>query len=241
MTRIEPSRDPGLLSAMTTYVRSKICGLTSQGDALAAAEYGADAVGLVFYSGSPRCVEVPAARTIARAVGPFVTVVGLFVDADADFVRDVLKAVPLHVLQFHGSESPDYCEQFHRPYIKALRVKPVVQDQPELGLEEIRQTILRQAREYKSAQGILLDTFSQRAHGGTGESFDWQCVPKADGIQWILAGGLNPGNVRKAVQIARPYGVDVSSGVEFSPGAKDPEKVRQFIDNTRAATEISCG
>lgn len=226
---------------MTSYTRTKICGLTAKGDAFAAAEYGADAIGLVFFKQSSRCVSPAAAREIAAAVGPFVTVVGLFVDAEPSYVREVLQAVPLQLLQFHGTESPEYCEQFQRPYIKALKVRPTPEAESEQSLiDSTREHILEQASRYKSSQGILLDTLSAKGQGGTGESFNWQCVPNTEGINWILAGGLNTDNVRKAVQIAQPYAVDVSSGVELSPGVKDPEKLRLFVDGVRAANQINC-
>lgn len=226
---------------MASYTRSKICGLTSRGDALAAAESGADAIGLVFFATSSRCVSVATAREIAAAVGPFVTVVGLFVDAEPRYVREVLRAVPIQLLQFHGAETPEYCEAFERPYIKALKVKPVVDSQSEQALEDSRRHVLEQARRYGSARGILLDTLSAKGQGGTGESFNWQCVPNVDTINWILAGGLHPGNVRKAVRMVQPYAVDVSSGVELSPGVKDPGKVRLFVEGVKTANQLNCG
>ncbi|MCW8193257.1 phosphoribosylanthranilate isomerase [Proteobacteria bacterium 005FR1] len=228
---------------MNTLTRTKICGLTARGDALAAAEYGADAIGLVFYEQSSRCVSVAAAREITDAVGPFVTVVGLFVNADREYVQDVLRQVPLQVLQFHGSESPEYCEGFNRPYMKALKVSPDL-DQSQSRDEAIaraREDILERASLYRGAQGILLDTLSTKGEGGTGEAFNWECVPESRDIHWILAGGLDTENVKRAIQVVRPYAVDVSSGVEMSKGVKDAEKIRLFINSVKAANQISCG
>jgi phosphoribosylanthranilate isomerase len=223
-----------------SYTRTKICGLTARGDALAVAEYGADAIGLVFFAQSPRCVSLPDAKDIAAAVGPFVTLVGLFVDAEPVYVEEVLQAVPLQLLQFHGAESPDYCERFQRPYLKALKVPTPQGGTDAKAIDTIRQQLLEQAARYPTAQGILLDTLSQKGEGGTGESFNWQCVPDTGAVNWILAGGLHAGNVGKAIRIARPYAVDVSSGVELSPGVKDPEKIRTFLESVRAASPIHC-
>lgn len=228
---------------MSTVTRTKICGLTARGDALAAAEYGADAIGLVFFERSPRCVSPAVAKEITQAVGPFVTVVGLFVDAERDYVDEVLRQVPLQVLQFHGSESPEYCEAFDRPYIKALKVSPTLDDTQsrEEAIAKARENILREASRYRRAQGILLDTLSSKGEGGTGEAFNWECVPESQDIHWILAGGLDADNVNRAIQVVRPYAVDVSSGVEMSKGVKDAEKIRLFIDSVKAANQISCG
>lgn len=227
---------------MSTVTRTKICGLTTRGDALAAAEYGADAIGLVFFAASPRCVSVSVAQEISAAVGPFVTVVGLFVDAEPAFVHQVLEQVPLQLLQFHGAETPEYCEAFKRPYIKALKINPDIGGQSrDEAIVRARETVLRQASRYRSAQGILLDTLSSKGEGGTGESFNWQCVPDSAGINWILAGGLDADNVRRAVQIVQPYAVDVSSGVEMAKGVKDAEKIRLFINSVKAANQINCG
>ncbi|MGQ9424714.1 phosphoribosylanthranilate isomerase [Gilvimarinus sp. F26214L] len=221
---------------MPSYTRTKICGITAPSDALLAAEFGADAIGLVFYEKSSRCVSPEVAREIAFAAGPFITLVGLFVNAAPEEVKEVLQRVPLQLLQFHGNESPEYCEQFGRPYIKALKVAELDSPYPdEAALEHSRRQILEQARAYRNAQGILLDTLSAKGHGGTGESFNWQCVPRDEHINWILAGGLGPDNVGRAVQVARPYAVDVSSGVERSRGLKDAEKMRLFIQAAHAA------
>lgn len=196
--------------------RVKICGITRPQDAIAAAQAGADAIGLVFYPASPRAVEIEQAREIVTALPPFVTVVGLFVDADEATIRQVLAALPLDVLQFHGDESPGACRRYARPYIKALRMR-----------EEA--DVLGAAREYHDAAGLLLDTYQAGVPGGTGDSFDWRRVPAHLTTPVVLAGGLTPENVAEAVSTARPYGVDVSGGVESQKGIKDAWKIRSFI------------
>lgn len=204
-------------------VRVKICGLTSVDDALGAVAAGADAIGLVFYPPSPRCVTVAQASTIARAVGPFVTVVGLFVDASAEDIEKVLAAVPLHVLQFHGAESPADCARFGRPFIKALRMRD--------GMD-----VAAQEREYAEAGavGLLLDSYSPSAPGGTGESFNWQQVPSERCLPLVLAGGLTPDNAQQAVGAVKPYALDVSSGVESLPGVKDLGRICAFVRAARS-------
>ncbi len=202
--------------------RVKICGLTRADDACAAMAAGADALGLVFYLRSPRCVDVERARAVTAGLPPFVTVVGLFVDAPADEVRAVLEAVRIDLLQFHGEEPPEYCAGFPRPYIKALRMRE--------GLD------LRQAmRAHRRALGLLLDAYSPAAPGGSGLSFDWDRVPADLPVPVILAGGLTPENVGAAVRRVRPFAVDVSSGVESAPGIKDPDRVRRFLEAVRRA------
>jgi len=203
-------------------IRVKICGITSIADARAAVESGADAIGLVFYEPSPRAVSIDQAQAIAASVGPFVTVVGLFVDADESYIRDVLGSVSLHVLQFHGNESREFCEQFQRPYMKAIRMRP------ELNVPQEIDT-------YLSASAILLDAYRPGVPGGTGETFDWQRVPQNSPLPIVLAGGLTPKNVASAIQSTQVYGVDVSGGVESAPGQKDPRKVAQFISSARHA------
>jgi phosphoribosylanthranilate isomerase len=203
-------------------VRSKICGITRVEDALVAAEAGADAIGLVFYAKSPRAVTVAQARTIIDALPPFVTTVGLFVDADRDELRRILDVLPLDLLQFHGDETAAACEALGRPYLKALRVRP-------------GDDIGARIEPYASAAGILLDTYVPGVPGGTGEAFDWSLVPAGLAKPIILAGGLGPDNVASAIARVRPYGVDVSGGVEASKGIKDAEKVRAFLRAVRAA------
>ena len=200
--------------------RVKICGITRVQDALAVAASGADAIGLVFYAPSPRYVSIVQAANIARALPPFVTTVGLFVDADAAFVREVLAAVPLDVLQFHGDESPEYCAQFNKPYLKAIRVQAGVD-------------LLQCAADFSSAQGLLLDAYVAGIPGGTGAVFDWSLIPKNMNLPVILSGGLDADNVAAAIEQTRPYAVDVSSGVEVSKGIKDALKITQFMQKVK--------
>jgi phosphoribosylanthranilate isomerase len=207
---------------LLSVVRSKICGITRVEDALAAVEAGADAIGLVFYAKSPRAVTVQQARSIINALPPFVTTVGLFVDASRCELGEMLDAVPLDLLQFHGDESPESCEGYHRPYIKALRVKP-------------GDDIAAQVALYKNASGVLLDTYVPGIPGGTGEAFDWSLVPEGLSKSIILAGGLTAENVAQAIARVRPYAVDVSGGVEAAKGIKDAQKIRAFMQAVRAA------
>lgn len=203
-------------------VRSKICGITRIEDALVAAEAGADAIGLVFYARSPRAVSVQQARVIIAALPPFVTTVGLFVNASRCEIGEILDAVPLDLLQFHGDETPAECDGHGRPYIKALRVRP-------------GEDIAARCAEYNQASGILLDTYVPGVPGGTGEAFDWSLVPADLAKPVILAGGLTADNVRAAIAQVSPYAVDVSGGVEASKGVKDAEKIRAFIREVRGS------
>lgn len=203
-------------------VRSKICGITRIEDALVAAEAGADAIGLVFYDRSPRAVSVQQARAIIAALPPFVTTVGLFVNASRCEIGEILDAVPLDLLQFHGDETSAQCEGHGRPYIKALRVRP-------------GENIAACCAEYNQASGILLDTYVPGVPGGTGEAFDWSLVPADLDKPVILAGGLTADNVRAAIAQVSPYAVDVSGGVEASKGVKDAEKIRAFIREVRGS------
>lgn len=196
--------------------RVKICGITRPEDALAAARHGADAIGLVFYPPSPRYVDPAQAQAICAALPPFVSVVGLFVNAAADAVHAALRAVPLDVLQFHGDESPEYCGRFGRPYLKALRMRE--------GLD-----VAAEAARYAGAQGLLLDTYQPGLVGGTGQVFDWRRVPQNLNRPIVLAGGLEPANVAAAIATVRPYAVDVSGGVEQGKGIKNAEKIAAFM------------
>lgn len=203
--------------------RVKICGITREDDARDAARLGADALGFVFYAASPRNLAVPRAAEIAAVVPPFVARVGLFVDADAAFVENVLAAVRLDLLQFHGDETPDFCAQFGVPYIKAVRMKPEVD-------------LLQYTVSYQTAAGLLLDSYVPGVAGGTGTTFDWQRVPRAIDKPLILSGGLTPDNVGAAIQAIKPWAVDVSSGVESAKGIKDAEKMARFFEGVRNAT-----
>lgn len=205
----------------TRRVRVKICGITSVNASVAAASAGADAIGLVFYPSSPRHIAaLELARDIAYAAGPLVNIVGLFVNAHPHEVERVLAHVPLTLLQFHGDEPAEFCESFGRPYLKALRMKP--------GAD-----ITAEAAPYGSATGLLLDAYHPAMPGGTGEVFDWQLIPRALPRPLMLAGGLRPDNIELAVDAVRPWAVDVSGGVESSPGVKDPQLIREFIDRAR--------
>jgi len=202
--------------------RIKICGITTIEDAQAAVAAGADAIGLVFYGKSARCVTVQQAAEIARAVGPFVTTVGLFVDAAREEIEAVLQAVPLQLLQFHGHETPAFCASFNRPFIKAIRMADGVD-------------VLAADREYAAAGalGLLLDSYSPAAPGGTGETFGWERIPSHLQLPLILAGGLAPDNVAAAIQQVKPYAVDVSSGVESALGRKDSARMAAFVRAAR--------
>lgn len=196
--------------------RVKICGFTRVDDAVAAAKLGVDAIGLVFYSASPRHVSITQAQAIVRALPAFTTVVGLFVDEHETMIRDILAQVPLDCLQFHGDEPPAACRLYGRPYLKALRIKP--------GMD-----VAELAASYHDATGLLLDAYHDGAKGGTGQCFDWDLIPAQLPLPVILAGGLEPGNVETALTAVRPYALDVSSGVESAKGVKDPAKMAAFI------------
>ena len=200
--------------------RIKICGITRVEDALAAAQAGADAIGLVFYERSPRHVSIAQAAQLAAALPPFVSVVGLFVNAEAALVREVLAQVSLDLLQFHGDESPEYCAQFGKPYLKAIRVKAGVD-------------LLQCASDFRGAKGLLLDAYMEGIPGGTGATFDWNLIPRQLSLPVILSGGLAAENVAAAIEQVRPYAVDVSSGVEASKGIKDAAKIAAFINEVK--------
>lgn len=197
--------------------RIKFCGMTRLDDALAAAELGVDAIGLVFVERSKRCVGIEQAATIARALPPFVQRVGLFMDAAPEAVRAVLAQVPLDLVQFHGSEPPEYCRSFHRPYLKALAMGDAIDAAGECA-------------RYADSCGILLDAHRAGEAGGTGLGFDWTRIPSRLPLPLVLAGGLNPDNVAQAIRACRPYAVDVASGVEASPGRKDVHRMQRFIE-----------
>ena len=202
------------------YIRTKICGITQVKDALCAAEQGADAIGLVFYEKSPRCVSIETAQKIVEKLPAFVSVVGLFVNQTADNIKEILKAVPLDYLQFHGDEPPEFCEQFHRPYIKAIRVQNENDIQAALN-------------NYKTARALLFDAHNPTQYGGTGDAFDWTMLPEKINRQWILAGGLNPDNVLSAISATGAVAVDLSSGVEKEKGIKDHNKIKQLMEKIK--------
>ena len=200
----------------------KICGITRPEDALAAARAGAHAIGLVFYAKSPRHVTPARAAEVIRVLPPFVTTVGLFVDATAEEVRATLSEAPVGLLQFHGDETPEFCRQFKRPYVKAVRVKPGV-------------NLLQYAQDFHDAKALLLDAYVEGLHGGSGAAFDWSLIPRGLPLPVILSGGLTPENVMEAVRRVRPSAVDVSSGVESAKGIKDAQKIAAFIKGVRNA------
>lgn len=204
----------------TPMTRIKICGITRVEDALAAARAGADAIGLVFHAASPRAVSIEQARAIVKALPPFVTTVGLFVDAAEETIRSVLDQVPLGLLQFHGDEPDTFCQRFARPYIKAVRVRPGD------DLDAL-------AANWPGASGILLDSYKPGVPGGTGETFDWSMIPAQRSWTLVLAGGLQSQNVRQAIDLTAPWAVDVSGGVEATKGIKDIDKINAFIHEVK--------
>jgi phosphoribosylanthranilate isomerase len=199
----------------------KICGITRPADARAAAEAGADAIGLVFYPPSPRFLNVERALEIRDALPPFVQTVALFVNPDAAQVAQVIGRVRPAMLQFHGEETPQFCGDFGLPYIKACRVKP--------GLD-----LLEYLRPFSRATAWLLDSHVEE-YGGVGERFDWSLAPAVCERPLVLSGGLAPGNVAEAIRRVRPWGVDVSSGVESAKGIKDAAKIAAFVAEVRNA------
>ena len=213
--------------------RVKICGITRIEDALAATRAGADAIGLVLWPGSPRNVSVEKARALAAAVPPFVSIVGLFVDPDPEHLQRALASVPLDFLQFHGAEPPDFCRSFGRRYLKAV---PVDGKATEVDL-------LEYAARYPDACGLLFDAPpSGGLPGGTGQTFDWDALPRHLARPLILSGGLGAANVGEAIRRLKPWAVDVSSGVEaIGPdgrtirGTKDPARIAAFIEEVRNA------
>ncbi|MDR0737013.1 MAG: phosphoribosylanthranilate isomerase [Zoogloeaceae bacterium] len=205
---------------MNCPLKIKICGLTSVEDVDAAAAAGADAVGFVFYRQSPRYVSPRMAAALARRLPPLVSAVGLFVNAAAADIEAALAAVPLNLLQFHGDESPEECERWQRPYIRAVRVTP--------GMN-----FLPYARRFASARALLLDAFVE-GYGGGGKTFDWSLIPSGLPLPLILSGGLTPENVGEAIRRTRPAAVDVSSGVESAKGVKDHRRMADFVAAARA-------
>jgi len=200
--------------------RVKICGITNLEDALHACEQGADALGFVFYKKSPRYIEPEKANEIVKQLPPFVVPVALFVNAEYELIHSVIEKSDRWVIQFHGDESNAECQKYNRTFIKALRVKP----DDNINLE---------IKSYPDASAILLDAYKAGVPGGTGESFNWELVPKNTNKSIILAGGLTVSNIRQAVEQVQPYAVDVSGGVELSKGIKDHNKVQQFITGAK--------
>jgi phosphoribosylanthranilate isomerase len=206
---------------MSTRTRIKICGVSRPEDVDAAVDAGADAVGFVFHPGSPRFLSTDAARVLAAALPPYVTPVGLFVNAEPATIAAVVAAIPTLVLQFHGDETPEACAAAGRPYLRAARMAP--------GFD-----LLDFARRFSEAQGLLLDTHVE-AFGGSGKVFDWSLVPRAVPHRLVLSGGLHAGNVGSGIRELRPWAVDVSSGVESARGVKDAAAIHAFCDAVREA------
>lgn len=204
----------------TFVTRIKICGITRLEDALAATYAGADAIGFVFYPPSPRSITLEAAEKIIQSLPPFATTVGLFVNASFEEVSKISNKLSLDLLQFHGEESPEHCEQFNQPWIKALRVQATTD-------------ITKEIKRYNKAQGILLDSYVAGVQGGTGATFDWSLIPQQTNKPIILAGGLTIDNVQQAIKIAKPYAVDISGGVENTKGIKDHDKIKNFIKKVK--------
>ncbi len=207
---------------MSARVRVKFCGITRLEDAVAAAQLGVDAIGMVFVPASKRAIDAVRAREILAAMPPLVTSVALFMDAPVAAVHAVLDAIPVDLLQFHGSESPDYCAQFQRPWIKALAMGGPVD-------------ALAEARRYAGARGLLLDAHRAGEQGGRGEAFNWASIPVELAPRILLAGGLTEHNVARAIEVVRPFAVDVSSGIESAPGIKCPARMQKFIDEVSRA------
>ena len=201
--------------------RVKICGITREEDLRAVAEAGADAFGLVFYPPSPRCLSLERARELASAAPPFLTSVALFVNASAADVEQVVDSVRPHQLQFHGEETPDFCRSFGVPYVKACRAKKGVD-------------LLEYWRPFSDACGWLADAWVEE-YGGVGAGFDWSLVPEVRERPLVLSGGLDPENVGQAIRRVKPWGVDVSSGVESAKGIKDATRIAAFIAEVRNA------
>jgi len=195
--------------------RVKICGITRRQDAEFSVEMGADALGLVFYPPSPRAVTVAQAQEIITGLPPFISLVALFVDAEPEEVKACLAALPIGILQFHGDESAEYCEQFNHPYMKALRMREGMDLKAEVG-------------RYASAAAILVDSYQPGVPGGTGQVFDWSLITDIN-MPLVLAGGLDAHNVAQAIEQVQPYAVDVSGGVEQAKGIKDNMKISDFM------------
>ena len=195
--------------------RVKICGITRRQDAELAVEMGTDALGLVFYPPSPRVVTIEQSQEIVAGLPPFVSIVALFANAKMEEVKACLASLPIGLLQFHGDESPEYCEQFKMPYMKAIRMRNDIK-------------LMAEVERYNLASAILLDSYQPGIPGGTGQVFDWTMIKKMN-KPLILAGGLTANNVAVAIEQVQPYAVDVSGGVELAKGIKDTQKMSDFM------------
>ncbi|MDP1557349.1 MAG: phosphoribosylanthranilate isomerase [Nitrosomonas sp.] len=206
-------------------VRVKVCGITRSEDARSAVKFGADAIGFVFWPKSPRFITPEVAHEIEATLPPFVCKVGVYVNPAREWVEETSVAAGLNLLQFHGDESPEFCNQFSLPYIKAIRVR--------VGLD-----LLQYAVRYKNARGLLLDAYTSGLPGGTGHVFDWDLIPKNLSLPVILSGGLNAGNVALGIKQTQPWAVDVSSGVEAAKGIKDETKISAFMQGVRDSESL---
>ena len=207
-------------------VRVKICGITTVEDAEAATQAGADAIGLIFYEKSPRFLIPKKAKEIIDLLPPFIIRVGVFVNPTKEFVQERIEYLGLDRVQFHGKESPAFCEDFGSRVIKAVQIK----NTGSLGI----------IKEYP-VKTFLLDTYRKDLYGGTGQTFDWSLAIKAKEYgRIILSGGLTPENISEAIRTVSPYGVDVSGGVEKSPGKKDRMKIEQLMENIYRGQQKTC-
>jgi phosphoribosylanthranilate isomerase len=207
---------------MNRRTRIKICGITKLADALQVADLGGDAIGLVFHSKSPRAVKLENAIRIREAMPPFVTVVALFMDETDDWIAQVIDLIKPDCLQFHGDESVEFCQQWSKPFIKAIPMASV-------------SDVSAYSKQFRGAQGFLMDSNIAGCQGGSGDTFDWSKIPSTFSYPLILAGGLNPSNVSAAISQVKPWAVDVSSGVEKSRGIKNTDLIRQFFHEVRKA------
>ncbi len=215
-----------MMSMRRGRTRVKICGITNAQDAAVAVEAGADALGFIFYRKSPRYIEPAAAKEIIETLPVFVTPVGVFVNEEVEAIRSIMDRCGIRLAQLHGDETADYCQTVSRPVMKALRLKD-------------RSSLLALA-EFAGRAGVygfVLDSFTEKEYGGTGLKADWELAAEAaKTVTVLLAGGLTPDNVTEAITVVRPYGVDVSSGVESAPGKKDHGKVRAFLEAVRVVS-----
>jgi len=198
-------------------MKVKICGITDSENAKKIGQLNINAIGLVFYDKSPRAISIPQANKIIDSLPPFISKVGLFVNSKSSYIDQVLNSVNIDTIQFHGDESPSDCSQFQMPFIKAIRMREGT-------------NLLKQAEEFSSAAGLLLDSFEEDSYGGTGKSFDWNLIRDKVDLPVILAGGLNKDNVLQAIEKVQPYAIDISSGVEVEKGIKDIGKTKEIIE-----------
>ena len=205
--------------------RIKICGITRIEDALTAIRLGANAIGFIFWDKSARYIDPKEARKIVMALPPFVTVVGVYVNPSSEWVEETYSIAGLNLLQFHGDELPEFCSQFPLPYIKAVRIRS--------GID-----LLQYAAQYSSSNGLLLDSYVEGVPGGTGRTFEWSLIPENLSLPLIVSGGLHAKNVCEAIREAKPWAVDVSSGVEITKGIKDADKIAAFMTGVRNGEKL---